>query len=180
MERAGREVQLGCVGADEGRGGYELAGALDLDVADVNSCHLVPGGGELPGRRDTAAAADVQDLTVPGEAVVQIGQPTVVSGCSVVVAAVVAGQRVVSGADQVGWVGLHDEQGMRWLVNSVSDEDEARGTNIASRCVQTATEWLFAGQDIMPADEIELLHAVVNRGPPKPRQRLRCCACLGR
>jgi RimJ/RimL family protein N-acetyltransferase len=41
---------------------------------------------------------------------------------------------------------------------------EARGRGIASRCVQTATEWLFGGQDIMPADEIELLHTVGNEG----------------
>jgi RimJ/RimL family protein N-acetyltransferase len=41
---------------------------------------------------------------------------------------------------------------------------EARGTGIASRCVQTATEWLFGGQDIVPADEIELLHTVGNEG----------------
>jgi RimJ/RimL family protein N-acetyltransferase len=41
---------------------------------------------------------------------------------------------------------------------------EARGQGIASRCVQTATEWLFGGQDIMPADEIELIHAVGNEG----------------
>ena len=39
---------------------------------------------------------------------------------------------------------------------------EARGTGIASRCVKTATEWLFSGQDIMPADEVELLHTVGN------------------
>jgi RimJ/RimL family protein N-acetyltransferase len=41
---------------------------------------------------------------------------------------------------------------------------EARGTGIASRCLRTATEWLFGGQDIMPADEIELIHAVGNEG----------------
>jgi RimJ/RimL family protein N-acetyltransferase len=41
---------------------------------------------------------------------------------------------------------------------------EARGRGIASRCVQAATEWLFSGQDIMPAEEIELLHTVGNEG----------------
>jgi RimJ/RimL family protein N-acetyltransferase len=41
---------------------------------------------------------------------------------------------------------------------------EARGQGIASRCVQAATEWLFGGQDIMPADEIELIHTVGNEG----------------
>ena len=41
---------------------------------------------------------------------------------------------------------------------------EARGTGIASRCVETATQWLFGGQHIMPADEIELLHTVGNEG----------------
>ncbi|MBR7836690.1 GNAT family N-acetyltransferase [Actinospica durhamensis] len=41
---------------------------------------------------------------------------------------------------------------------------EARGKGIASRCVEAATEWLFNGQDIMPADEIELLHTVGNDG----------------
>ena len=41
---------------------------------------------------------------------------------------------------------------------------EARGRGIASRCVETATEWLFGGQDFMPADEIELLHTVGNEG----------------
>jgi RimJ/RimL family protein N-acetyltransferase len=40
----------------------------------------------------------------------------------------------------------------------------ARGKGIASRCVLTATEWLFGGQDIMAADEIELLHTVGNEG----------------
>jgi RimJ/RimL family protein N-acetyltransferase len=41
---------------------------------------------------------------------------------------------------------------------------EARGQGIASRCVQTATQWLFGEQDVMPADEIELLHTVGNEG----------------
>jgi RimJ/RimL family protein N-acetyltransferase len=48
---------------------------------------------------------------------------------------------------------------------------EARGKGIASRCVQTATEWLFAGQDIMPADEIELLHTVGNEGSCRVAQK---------
>jgi len=48
---------------------------------------------------------------------------------------------------------------------------EARGKGIASRCVQTATEWLFAGQDIMPADEIELIHAVGNEGSCRVAQK---------
>ncbi|WP_236654487.1 GNAT family N-acetyltransferase [Streptacidiphilus anmyonensis] len=41
---------------------------------------------------------------------------------------------------------------------------EARGRGIASRCVQAATEWLFGGQDFLPAEEIELLHTVGNEG----------------
>jgi hypothetical protein len=48
----------------------------------------------------------------------------------------------------------------RWLVNC-----------LASRCVQTATEWLFGGQDIMPADEIELLHTVGNEGSCRVAQK---------
>jgi RimJ/RimL family protein N-acetyltransferase len=48
---------------------------------------------------------------------------------------------------------------------------EARGTGIASRCVKTATEWLFGGQDIMPADEIELLHTVGNEGSCRVAQK---------
>jgi GNAT superfamily N-acetyltransferase len=48
---------------------------------------------------------------------------------------------------------------------------EARGRGIASRCVQTATEWLFGGQDIMPADEIELLHTVGNEGSCRVAQK---------
>lgn len=48
---------------------------------------------------------------------------------------------------------------------------EARGTGIASRCLQTATEWLFAGQDIMPADEVELLHTVGNAGSCRVAQK---------
>ncbi|WP_063771529.1 GNAT family N-acetyltransferase [Streptacidiphilus albus] len=40
----------------------------------------------------------------------------------------------------------------------------ARGKGIASRCVDTATQWLFGGQDVMPSDEIELLHTVGNEG----------------
>ena len=38
----------------------------------------------------------------------------------------------------------------------------ARGRGIASRCVETATQWLFGPQDVMPADEVELLHTVGN------------------
>lgn len=48
---------------------------------------------------------------------------------------------------------------------------EARGRGIASRCVQAATEWLFGGQDIMPADEIELLHTVGNEGSCRVAQK---------
>jgi RimJ/RimL family protein N-acetyltransferase len=47
----------------------------------------------------------------------------------------------------------------------------ARGRGIASRCVQTATEWLFSGQDIMPADEVELLHTVGNEGSCRVAQK---------
>ena len=46
-----------------------------------------------------------------------------------------------------------------------------RGQGIASRCVGTATEWLFGGQDIMPADEIELIHAVGNEGSCRVAQK---------
>lgn len=48
---------------------------------------------------------------------------------------------------------------------------EARGRGIASRCVKTATEWLFGGQDFMPADEIELLHTVGNEGSCRVAQK---------
>lgn len=48
---------------------------------------------------------------------------------------------------------------------------EARGTGIASRCVKTCTEWLFGGQEIMPADEIELIHAVGNEGSCRVAQK---------
>jgi RimJ/RimL family protein N-acetyltransferase len=48
---------------------------------------------------------------------------------------------------------------------------EARGTGIASRCVETATEWLFGGQGIRPADEIELLHTVGNEGSCRVAQK---------
>jgi RimJ/RimL family protein N-acetyltransferase len=48
---------------------------------------------------------------------------------------------------------------------------EARGKGIATRCVQTATEWLFGGQGIMPADEIELLHTVGNEGSCRVAQK---------
>jgi RimJ/RimL family protein N-acetyltransferase len=48
---------------------------------------------------------------------------------------------------------------------------EARGTGIASRCVQTATEWLFGGQRIMATDEIELLHTVGNEGSCRVAQK---------
>lgn len=48
---------------------------------------------------------------------------------------------------------------------------EARGKGIASRCVEAATEWLFGGQDIMPADEIELLHTVGNEGSCRVAQK---------
>lgn len=48
---------------------------------------------------------------------------------------------------------------------------EARGKGIAMRCVDAATEWLFGGQDIMPADEIELLHTVGNDGSCRVAQK---------
>ncbi|WP_370062694.1 GNAT family N-acetyltransferase [Streptacidiphilus sp. MAP5-3] len=48
---------------------------------------------------------------------------------------------------------------------------EARGNGIASRCVQRATEWLFGGQNLMPADEIELLHTVGNEGSCRVAQK---------
>src|SRR5215469_5236108 len=48
---------------------------------------------------------------------------------------------------------------------------EARGNGIASRCLETATQWLFGGQDIMPADEIELLHKVGNEGSCRVAQK---------
>lgn len=48
---------------------------------------------------------------------------------------------------------------------------EARGRGIASRCVGTATEWLFGGQDFMPAEEIELLHTVGNEGSCRVAQK---------
>jgi RimJ/RimL family protein N-acetyltransferase len=47
----------------------------------------------------------------------------------------------------------------------------ARGKGIASRCVLAATEWLFGGQDIMAADEIELLHTVGNEGSCRVAQK---------
>ena len=84
-----------------------------------------------------------------------------------------------------------DEAMRRWLVSVVGHFDikaasppetlatsvgywtaaQARGTGIASRCVETATEWLFGGQDIMPADEIELIHAVGNEGSCRVAQK---------
>ena len=48
---------------------------------------------------------------------------------------------------------------------------EARGKGIASRCVEAITEWLFGGQDIMPAGEIELLHTVGNEGSCRVAQK---------
>jgi RimJ/RimL family protein N-acetyltransferase len=48
---------------------------------------------------------------------------------------------------------------------------EARGRGIAARCVQAATEWLFGGQGIMSADEIELLHTVGNEGSCRVAQK---------
>jgi RimJ/RimL family protein N-acetyltransferase len=47
----------------------------------------------------------------------------------------------------------------------------ARGQGIASRCVQTASEWLFGEHDIMPADEIELLRTVGNEGSCRVAQK---------
>ncbi|MBC3842751.1 GNAT family N-acetyltransferase [Streptacidiphilus sp. 4-A2] len=47
----------------------------------------------------------------------------------------------------------------------------ARGKGVASRCVETATQWLFGGQDLMPADEIELLHTVGNEGSCRVAQK---------
>ncbi|RAG80261.1 GNAT family N-acetyltransferase, partial [Streptacidiphilus pinicola] len=47
----------------------------------------------------------------------------------------------------------------------------ARGNGIASRCVDAATTWLFGDQDLMPADEIELLHTVGNEGSCRVAQK---------
>jgi RimJ/RimL family protein N-acetyltransferase len=48
---------------------------------------------------------------------------------------------------------------------------EARGKGIASRCVEIATDWLFGGQDVIRADEIELLHTVGNEGSCRVAQK---------
>jgi RimJ/RimL family protein N-acetyltransferase len=48
---------------------------------------------------------------------------------------------------------------------------EARGKGVASRCVQAVTEWLSGGQQIMPAGEIELLHAVGNEASCRVAQK---------
>jgi RimJ/RimL family protein N-acetyltransferase len=48
---------------------------------------------------------------------------------------------------------------------------QARGNGIASRCVETVTQWLFGGQNIMAADEIELLHTVGNEGSCRVAQK---------
>ncbi|WP_143094751.1 GNAT family N-acetyltransferase [Streptacidiphilus jiangxiensis] len=48
---------------------------------------------------------------------------------------------------------------------------QARGRGIASRCVETATQWLFGEQDLLPADEIELLHTVGNEGSCRVAQK---------
>jgi RimJ/RimL family protein N-acetyltransferase len=48
---------------------------------------------------------------------------------------------------------------------------EARGKGIASRCVETATQWLFGGQRILPADEIELLHTIGNESSCRVAQK---------
>ncbi len=47
----------------------------------------------------------------------------------------------------------------------------ARGRGIASRCVEAAVEWLFGGQELMDADEIELLHTVGNEGSCRVAQK---------
>jgi RimJ/RimL family protein N-acetyltransferase len=64
----------------------------------------------------------------------------------------------------VGHIGINAANPPETLATGVGywTVTEARGKGIASRCVETATEWLFGGQDIMPADEIELLHTVGN------------------
>lgn len=48
---------------------------------------------------------------------------------------------------------------------------EARGRGIAPRCVETATQWLFGPQSIMPTDEVELLHTVGNEGSCRVAQK---------
>lgn len=47
----------------------------------------------------------------------------------------------------------------------------ARGRGIASRCVETATAWLFGGQDLMSAEEVELLHTIGNEGSCRVAQK---------
>ncbi|MEZ0115523.1 RimJ/RimL family protein N-acetyltransferase [Catenulispora sp. EB89] len=47
----------------------------------------------------------------------------------------------------------------------------ARGKGIASRSVEAVTDWLFGGQEILPADEVELLHTVGNEGSCRVAQK---------
>lgn len=48
---------------------------------------------------------------------------------------------------------------------------QARGRGIASRCVESVTRWLFDEQDLLPADEVELLHTVGNEGSCRVAQK---------
>ncbi|WP_370381509.1 GNAT family N-acetyltransferase [Catenulispora sp. GAS73] len=73
----------------------------------------------------------------------------------------------------VGHVGIMAADPPKSLATGVGywTTPAARGKGIASRCVETVTDWLFGGQDILPADEIELLHTVGNEGSCRVAQK---------
>lgn len=73
----------------------------------------------------------------------------------------------------VGHVGIRAASPPQTLATSIGywTAAEARGTGIATRCVQAITDWLFTEQDIMPADEVELLHTVGNEGSCRVAQK---------
>lgn len=59
---------------------------------------------------DTAAASDVQDLPLAGDALQQAGQPGAVLVRGIVIASVGAGDRVIAGADQLDRIGVREGQ----------------------------------------------------------------------
>ena len=54
-------THLGGVGVQEPGGGDQVAGARDLDRAEVDAGDLVAAGGQVTGERHARATAEIQD-----------------------------------------------------------------------------------------------------------------------
>lgn len=54
------EIERGRIGPDEGRAGYQVSGAADLDIAEVHAGDRVSRGGQRSCQGEAASAAEVE------------------------------------------------------------------------------------------------------------------------